>query len=223
MTSLLVMVTLASGTARGEVPLPSFRDALARSAWFEVNDQIEASKRSTTTEEARAMLVDAIRDATAFQEHVTRSSGLEHLTCEAWRRLGDDAQAEAACRRAIDLEPEYSGPWYDLGEMMLAAQRLEEAERAFTQVERLETSGPQAVLGPYRLAEVAGVRRDPAAFEDHLREALKHGFSFRDVACLPRWQSFYADPVMRDSLDKLLTVYGDDHSTRRLSGATPCF
>lgn len=214
----LFLLALDLGGAAAAIPGPDYRKQLSTEAWHEVNQRIEAARAAPTDEAGRALLLEAIERATAFQEHVSRSAGLEHLLCEAWRRLEEPHRAEAACKRAVELDEVYSGPWYDLGEMYLSQGRLDEAERAFTKVARLESSGPQAVLGPYRLAEVAGARGDATALERHVREALRHGFSFRDVACLPAWQGYYANPALRDSLDKLITVYGEPGTLDRISG-----
>jgi hypothetical protein len=68
---------------------------------------------------------------------------------------------------------------------------------------------PRGWMGPWRLAEVAANQHDADAFEDQMREALRRGFSFKTIAGLPNWQRFYADPVLHDSIEKLVTVYGD--------------
>ncbi len=201
--------------AAAEVPLPSWREELLRAEWAAVNAQIEQScteprfigQAVTCREETLRAAIDR---AVAFQAQVTEDGGLAYLVGLAWRYLGDTAKAERHYRRATALRPDDQGAWNDLGEMYLAQGRLDEAAEAFDHVSELVADAPQGWIGPWRLAEVAAHRGDPAAFETHLREALRRGFTFQTIAGLPNWKAFYADPRMRDSLDKLITVYGDE-------------
>src|SRR5690606_3485539 len=101
----------------------------------------------------------------------------------------------------------------------LVQGRYDEAKSAFEQVTRLISKGPGAVIGPRRLAEIAAHQGDAEAFETQIREALRRGFSFRDIAGLPNWQRFYADPRLQDSVVKMITVYGDRRVLETL--ATP--
>jgi hypothetical protein len=49
-----------------------------------------------------------------------------------------------------------------------------------------------------------------------MKQALARGFSFRQIEGLPPWKGFYADPVMRDSIEKLITVYGTPETLETL-------
>jgi len=191
---LLVLVSAGLGA----VPLPSYRHQLATEEWYRVSDLID-----------QGLADDAIDRATRFQRQVSPDARLEYLTGLAWRRAGNDRRAERHYRRAVEMDPEREDAWYDLGELLVAQNRLDEAEHAFSQVARLVPYGTNSWLGPWRLAEVAAHRQDPERFEEHMREALRRGFSFRQIEGLPNWKAFYADPVMRDSVEKLVTVYGD--------------
>jgi tetratricopeptide (TPR) repeat protein len=184
--------------ARAEAPLPSFERALGLEAWAEVDALLERG-------EARA----AIDRAEAFQHTVVETAGLRYLTGLAWRRLDRDDRALAELERSVALDPEYAAPWYDLGEVHLVAGRWEEAARAFTEVARLVPDGPTAALAPLRLAEVAAHQGDAEGMETHLREALRRGLSLRELPRLAQWRAFYADPALRDGIEKMVTVYGD--------------
>ena len=185
-----------------------------RAEWASVNASVEAAcTRPRFIGQAATCRADelhlAIDRATRFQREVTPDGGLEYLIGLAHRYLGDTAEAERHYRRATALRPDDQGAWNDLGEMHLASGRWAEAEVAFTHVARLVPEGPSAWIGPWRLAEVAAQQHDAARFEDHLREALRRGFTFRTIAGLPNWKGFYADPALSDSIEKLVTVYGD--------------
>lgn len=208
--------------AHSDMPPASYRESLCSAAWFSVNNHIEAAKVAHQEEDRVDHLETAIKEAAAFQKDVAACAGVQHLMCESFRRLDKSAEAERACRASVQLDRDYSAPWYDLGELMFAAGRYDEARAAFLEVQRLETSGPQAMIGPWRLAEVAAAQSDPERFEEHTREALRRGFTFRDVTCHPNWRTYHADPMLRDSVEKLITVYGDPQTLVRLRDGTGC-
>lgn len=200
--------------AHAELPLPSWREERIRAEWAAVNARIEAAC-SPPKFIGQPVVCDvpnvraAIARATAFQEVVAEDGGLEYLIGLGHRYLGEDDVAEAHYERAVKLSPDDQGAWYDLGELYMASNRLDQAQGAFTRVSELTAASPSAWVGPWRLAEVAAARHDPVAFEAQMREALRRGFSFRTIAGLPNWKAYYADPALRDSIEKLVTVYGD--------------
>lgn len=207
------MWTLLLCLARAEIPLPDYDDALAQGQWFALNDRIDATcrvdPRTGLADCANpAVLDEVIAKADAWQRVVQPDPGLTYLSGLAWRYKGDTSRARSHWERAVELDPDYRAPWYDLGELYLAAGELDRARHAFEQVGRLTTDPVQAWLAPWRLAEVAAFRQDPEAFEDHVREALRHGFTFDRVVGLPNWKGFSKDPVMGPSVEKLVTVYG---------------
>lgn len=192
--ALLLLATLAWA----ETPLPSYKDAVKRAAWVEVDQLMERGKYA-----------EAIDRAAQFEDTVTETAGLAHLIGLSYIYLDEPKKAERHLERATRLDPEYAGPWHDLGELYLVQGRFDEAGACFEHVSELVPSGPGSAIGPRRLAEVAAHQGRPDAFEEHIREALRRGFSFREIAGLPNWQKFYADPVMSDSVEKMITVYGD--------------
>ena len=140
--------------------------------------------------------------------------------------LAADDDLEQAVRTAVgDAVPVQTAP-LDRG-LAAAGSAVEvviidgadDAERAFTEVAKRKTTGDNAWVGEWRLAEVAAFRHDPVAFERHIVTALERGFTFRNVMGLPNWRGFYADPALRDTLDKLLSVYADPDVKESLAPA----
>ena len=220
---LILGWALAVPPAAAEIPLPSYRDRLAVEAWYGVNGHIlEASRiradidsddpvgeRRALDRQADDKLREAIRAADTFADQVTPTSGLAYLTGLCWRLLGDDTKAEAAYRRSIELDPTgATDAWYDLGEILLARADWAGADHAFAQVSSGLTSGPEAWRGPLRRADVAGRQSDAAGFETHVHEALRRGFRMEQVRTLDQWRDYYADPRLRDTVVKLVQVYG---------------
>lgn len=195
--------------ARAEVPLPSYEEELIRARW----EQVDALLRAECTTDRFPVRCTpgaterAVGWIDSFERTVARDAGLEYLAGLALRYDGQDAAAAGRFDAAVALDPDRADAWYDLGEIRLAQGRTADARRAFTEVARLRPTGTLSWLGPWRLAEVAATEHDAAAFERHLEAALRLGFSFQSVAGLENWRRFYADPALRDTLDKLLTVY----------------
>jgi len=195
---MLQVLLLLLLSARAEMPLPSYSDAVGRSAWVQVNELVE-----------RGQYEEAIAEAQRFQDTVIETAGLEYLIGLSYRFLDNPKRAERHLRHSVELDPDYHSPWSDLGEIYLVQGRFDEARECYSKVTELLPNGPGAALGPRRLAEIAAHQQDPEAFEAHIREALRRGFSFREIAGLPNWQKFYADPTMHDSVLKMITVYGE--------------
>ena len=193
--------------AHAETPLPSYRDALVHQAWGEANDLLEGGHPE-----------DAAASAEKFEAWVEPDGGLEYIVGLSWRIRGDVGQAQDHYTRALALDPSLAEGWYDLGEIQLSAGAYAEARDSFTRVADLVATGPHAYLGPQRLAEVAAHQHDPDAFEIAMREALRRGFSFEMIAGLPNWKGFYADPAMRDSVEKMITVFGSEETLNSLKG-----
>jgi tetratricopeptide (TPR) repeat protein len=195
--------------AHAEVPLPSYKEELIRERWAQVDAVL---RDGCSTDRFPVVCVAGVTDRAialvdGFQRQVTRDAGLEYLAGLAHRYAGQDFRATRRLETAVELDPARVDAWYDLGELRLARGDTPGARTAFTEVARLRPRGELAWLGPWRLAEVAATERDAANFERHLEEALRLGFTFRHIAGLENWRRFYADPALRDTLDKLLTVY----------------
>lgn len=183
--------------AFAEVPLPSFEDHLSSQA-----ERIAMARwRDGKHEEAYEVLHQ-------FEADVGSTAGSSYLLGLLLNDSGKLAEAERAYRRSIELDESRVEAWYDLGELLLTRGAWEEAGRAFARSTELYPRGPESWRSPWRQAEVAAHLRDPVAFEEHLHVALERGFSFRFIVHMPYWAGFYADPVLRDTLRKLVTVYG---------------
>ncbi len=205
------MILVLAATAWAAVPLPSFRERVAEEAYQGLDVLLETGcaydARVAAVGCGEGVTEEVVRRARAFRDQVFDDAGVAYLQGLAERYAGDEAAAEAAWRRAIALDETYSAPWYDLGELHLKAGRYDEAEAAFARVTALVTTGDRAWVGPWRQAEVAALQSHAELFERHIKSALERGFSFQQIVGLPNWRAFYADPALRDTLDKLLTVY----------------
>ncbi|MEN0062559.1 MAG: tetratricopeptide repeat protein [Myxococcota bacterium] len=192
-------------------PLPDLGPELARVEWARLDLQLTQGCQLApllgvvTCQDGVVDKVVARIDA--FSRAVVRDAGLEYLAGLAYRYDGRRGRARRRYEAAVALDPTYDAAWYDLGELHLVGGRLDEAEAAFAKVAELVADGEKAWVGPWRLAEVAASRGDAEAFETHIKAALQDGFTFRSIAGLPNWKAFYADPRLRDTFDKLLTVY----------------
>lgn len=90
-------------------------------------------------------------------------------------------EAEAAFRRAVELDPKLDRAWYGLGLVLIRLQRLDEAVAA---LERNTELQPMSPYGWYQLARVQMDRRQP----DEARKILRHlnGFEPKVAAQLSR-------------------------------------
>ena len=123
------------------------------------------------------------------------------------RLLGRPGDAAAGLRQAVALEPAFAAAWYDLGELLLLEGELEAARAAFLQAQQLRADH---WAGSFRLAEVAARQGDPLAFEVHLKEALRRGFSLRTVVGDPNWARYYRDEDLGEVMRRFITVYADE-------------
>ncbi len=207
------MLSWMATLALAQRPLPDLDRALARDRWHEVNAILESGcayqRLLASIVCAEGAPQAAIEHADDFQDALFEDAGLQYLAGLAHRYQGDDSRAIHRYQASLALDPDHDAAWYDLGELYVKGGRYAQAEQAFARVSELLPSGPNAWLGPWRLAEVAALQHDATGFESHIKVALQRGFSFQSIAGLPNWQRFYADPAMQDALSKLLTVYAE--------------
>ncbi len=201
---LSLLLCLASWA---EAPLPDYRQELAAQRAWEVQEHIQQGE-----------LQEAMDSARRFQRKLGETARLQHLMGWAASGTEDPDKAEPYYRRAVELEPSYTEAWIQLGELYSRQQRIDSAREAWTTVSEQIPSGERAWLGPLRLAEVAAMDGDASLLEAHLREALHRGFSFRDISSVSLWRAWYADPTLHDSIDKMVTVYGDERTRALLRG-----
>jgi tetratricopeptide (TPR) repeat protein len=190
------MVLLALAPVLADQAPPDYGRVLAR----------EASARLEELN-LQGRYADAVAWGGTFQDQVIEAAEIEYEIAYAWNALGEQGRAERHYRGAIERDPAYAAAWYDLGELLLIAGELSEAEEAFAQAAALR---PDHWAGPFRLAEVAARRGDAARFEEQLRLALASGFSFRVVVGDANWLGYYRDPALRDVIRRLVTVYSDE-------------
>lgn len=196
LVAAVALAALVAGPARAEMPPPDYRDALQGSAAAEV-----ATLARDRGIETAAEFAGRWEKAIGADARVAYELGL------AWRLAGDAKAARKHLDRAVELDPAFVPARYDRGEVLLVAGDLDGAEADFREVVRL---APDQWAGHFRLADVAGRRHQPEAFETHLLEALRQGFSLRAVAGDPRWRGFLADPELGPVLRRLVMVYQDE-------------
>lgn len=208
---------LLAWNAAAELPLPSYKEEIVVAAWYDIDRRIT---RSCTWQKHDQPGVgtplrcdtDALREAVTRADHViahiSDDARLHYLKGLAWRYADDSDKAEAAYKAALTRDDSRAEAWLDLGELLASQRRWEEAEDAFTRVTELLPAGPGAWFGWLQRAQVAAHLGKAEAFESHLREALRHGFSFRTITGQPAWKAFYADPQMQASVERLISIYG---------------
>ncbi len=190
--------------AWAELPPPDYHTELANAA----ADQIAALARS-----ADAPMKAAEDFASRWRRTMGQGTGpneakLDYELGLGWRLAGDDKKALAALDDAIRGDPTMVAARYDHGEVELNLGDLSAAKADFSQV---VTLSPDGWPGHFRLADLAAREHDPDRFEHELTEALRCGFSFRDVAQDPAWQANFRDPALGPAMRRLITVYqGDD-------------
>ncbi len=193
--------------AFAELPPPDYRDALMRSAADEV---------------ARLARDEGMSAAEAFARRWERTVGADARVAYelglGWRLDQEDRKARAALDRALTLDPTLVEARYDRGEMRLNEGDLAGAAEDFLECTRL---APERWPGHFRLADVAGRQGDADAFERHLLDALRYGFSFRDVTADPRWHANLADPKLGPILRRLVVVYQDEAVLEALEAPLP--
>jgi tetratricopeptide (TPR) repeat protein len=107
----------------------------------------------------RGARAEAIADAqTLVDAHPARSAGDWFNLAFLLEADGRDAEAEAAFRRAVELDPKLDRAWYGLGLVLIRQQRHEEAVQALKRNTELQ---PMSPYGWYQLARVHIHRDEP--------------------------------------------------------------
>jgi tetratricopeptide (TPR) repeat protein len=187
---------LLVAAAWAEIPPPDYRDTLMAAAADEVARRARQEGMEAAVNFAKNWAHQVGADA-----RVTYELGL------AARLAGDDAAARRYLDQAVDQDPGLVTARYDRGEVLLNAGELDAAEADFREVARL---APDQWAGHFRLADVAGRRHDAVGFEAHLLDALRQGFSFRNVVGDPRWRGYLADAELGPIVRRLVVVYQDE-------------
>jgi tetratricopeptide (TPR) repeat protein len=220
---------LLLATVHAQVQLPSFREELVVSAWLETDQQITRACRwpegylgvGTPLHCIEEQLDEAIVFAERFQRQVTPDGRIRYLIGLAQRHAGRIQPAIETQRYAIKLAPERKEAWMELGELLTLERRYEQAREAFEQVTHLLPDGPGAWLPWFQLAQIDAHQRLPEPFEAHIRQALRHGFTFQAIEGQPAWQAFYADPVMQPVIRRMVSYYSKDTILKSLETHAP--
>ncbi len=207
------------------VDLPAYDEAVVQAAWAQLDQAIEdACAWPGTLGEgaplacAEGMLDRAIADAEAFRSAVTDDARIIFLIGLAHRHAGLLDVARRLQRAAVRADPSRAEAWYELGELAAIAGDHADAADAFDRVTRLR---PTAWPAWFARAQAAAFLGQPAPMESALREALRHGFSFQQVAGDGSWQRFARDPTLGPTLGDLLTLFAGPEVRAQLLGQPP--
>jgi tetratricopeptide (TPR) repeat protein len=190
-----LLVAFGSLPLQAEMIPADYREEISRRAAAVVDDLLNRGETAM-----------AVRWGSRFEKQVLESGVVEYEVGLASNALGKHPSAIRHYRRAIELDPNLAAAWYDLGELLLANDELDEAARSFTRASELR---PDHWAGPFRLSEVAARRKDADSFEKNFREALRRGFDVRTVVHDSYWRSYEKDPTIGPVLRRLVTVYVD--------------
>lgn len=193
--ALLLALSAVVSDARAEIPPPDYRDSLMAAAADEVSRLARQEGLGPATEFAKK-----------WERQIGPDARLAYELGLASRLAREPGDARRWLDRAVALDPTLVAARYDRGEVLLSAEELADAEADFREVVRL---APDQWAGHFRLADMAGRRRDAPAFEAHLLDALRHGFSFRSVVGDRRWHGYLADAELGPILRRLVVVYQD--------------
>ncbi len=190
---------LGVGFALAELPPPDYRDAVLGSVEAQADAMIQAGDL-----EGALRMVQGFRTRVASDARLAYEEGLIH------RLLGDLPQAELCYREAVEQDPTLFFAWYDLGELLLQNGDMEGADQALTRAFEQSAHHPQGWVAPMRLAELAAQQGDVASFDLWLKEAVRRGFRFATIAGTPAWKVYFYDPSLREVIERLATVYGEE-------------
>ena len=124
----------------------------------------------------------AIADARALvAAHPRRSAGDWFNLAFLLEQAGELAEAEAAFRRAVELDPKLDRAWYGLGLVLIQMRRFDEAVAALKRNTELQ---PMSPYGWYQLARVHVDRQHPEEAEKIIRHL--EGFEPKVAAQLKR-------------------------------------
>jgi tetratricopeptide (TPR) repeat protein len=193
-TSWLVLLLLNS--ASGAPELSDYRSSLGQDLAQEVSTLNGLGKYR-----------DAIKLAGRIQRGVAKLAPVSYEAGYAHYRLGELDAAVRQYDAAIRRDPTLAMAFYDRGEIFLTQGQLESAEADFLAVVRLT---PDHWAGHFRLAHLAGLAGAADLFEEHLMDALKHGFDLDTVTADPDWRAFTRSVSIRPVLRKVVVLYGSD-------------
>ena len=189
---LLAAALLGASPARADLAPPDYRAYHGQRAYAESL----LALRTGHTERA----LQAAQRATELRPEDADSLyllGVCHLFA------GELEAAQTALLTLIEREPDLVEAHHDLGLVWLTMGDGPQATLAFTRVEALR---PESWIGPYRLAQVAGLLDgDLGACERHLRRAVDAGYPY--AASLPvdaDWAKLAEDPAFLEMFGRIV-------------------
>lgn len=228
MPALWLAAALASA---GPAFLPAYDDVMIAQAWLDLDRRIVRACRwpggepgvGSPAECQPAKLQAAAERATHYLTHLGPDARLYYQRAMAYRLAERFGKAITDLRTAARLDPDRVEAHSDLGELLAMTGDLEGARAAFTEVTQRVPDGPRAWYGWFQLAQLDAREGRTEDLIHHLRQAIRFGFSFRWLAHNPLWTEAYANPEIKDALDRLARVYDPDDTLRTLNpdGASP--
>jgi Flp pilus assembly protein TadD len=169
-----------------------YRAVLARDA-----DHADALNLLALAERDRGHVEEAVtlsRRAVALFEHPTFLDNLGVILMDA----GDEAGAEAAFRRGLELDPNHIMLLRDLGILYVAMKRIEEAAICNHRLLRVSPRDPQALS---ELGGMAHLRQRHLEAEHHYAEALAIDANFKEAKL--NLASLYLDTQRPEDAERL--------------------
>ncbi|HXH06802.1 MAG TPA: tetratricopeptide repeat protein [Vicinamibacterales bacterium] len=180
----IVAVAVLAATAAGPADVPPLPDLPLDSFPADVREQVAQALRRAREQPASAaaagelaMLLHALEQFATAERAYARAQALDPRDAR-WAyglgicrmALGRQAEAVAALREAVRIDPAALGPRVKLGEALLAAGELDEAARLY---ERLAADAPDLPHAHYGLGRVRAARGDAAGAVAHYVAALE--------------------------------------------------
>ena len=163
--------------------------------------------RSLSALNSQGRYREAIQLGGRIQRAVDRLPHVSYEIGYAHYQLGELDAAMRNYDAALLRDPGLTVARYDRGEVHLQAGRHAAAEEDFLVVVK---QTPAHWAGHFRMAHLAGLSGDPVDFEEHLMDALQHGFDLRVVMKDPDWVGFSRHAMLRPPLRKIIVLYGDE-------------
>ena len=195
MLTAWLLVMLGSAVSAGPPP-PDYRVVLD-----------EEFGRSLSVLNSAGRYREAIKRGGRIQRAIDRLPQVSYEIGYAHYQLGELDAAIRNYDAALLRDPGLTVARYDRGEVYLQVGRHAAASADFLVVAH-ET--PNHWAGHFRLAHMAGLSGDPDRFEQHLMDALQHGFRLDSVTADPDWNRFSRHVTLRPVLRKIIVLYGDE-------------
>jgi Flp pilus assembly protein TadD len=195
----------AHQAGRLEEAAAGYRAVIARQG-----DHADALNLLALAERERGNLDEAVslsRRAVALFEHPTFLDNLGVILMDA----GDEAAAEAAFKRGLELDPSHVMLLRDLGILYVGMKRIEEAAICNHRLLRVSPRDPQALS---ELGGMAHLRQRRLEAEHHYAEALAIDPNFKEAKL--NLASLYLDTQRPEDAERLCReVLGSDPENRR--------